>query len=67
MKCGHVTAGMEIQYKITIVEEKVGALARVGGGSTDTVFILGYKFIQHVLDIDPASLPDDEKLEELTL
>ena len=65
MKCGDKTVGMELHYKVMITEEKKGMMAKVGGGSTDTVVILGYKFIAHALDVDPEELPDDENLKAL--
>jgi hypothetical protein len=61
MKCGNKTVGMELHYKVVITEEKQGMLGR----GKDTVVILGYKFIAHVLDVDPNALPDDTDLKAL--
>jgi hypothetical protein len=65
MKCGDKTVGMELHYKVMIIEEKKGIMATVGRGTTDTVVILGYKFIAHALDVDPEELPDDKDLRSL--
>lgn len=63
---------MELHYKVIITEEKFGMFRRIGGlrrigelWADDTVVILGYKFIQHALDVNPAKLPDDEAVKAL--
>ena len=63
-KCDDKTVGMELHYKVIITEKK-GMLAKVGVGTTDTVVILGYKYIAYTLDVDPKNLPDDASLKTL--
>lgn len=64
---------MELHYKVIITDEKFGMFQRIAGlrrkgelWADDTVVILGYKFIKHALDIDPAKLPDDDAVKALT-
>ncbi len=52
---------MELHYKVMVVEERRGRL----DVSTDTVVVLGYKFMQHALDVDPKGIPDDEAVRSL--
>jgi hypothetical protein len=56
---------MELHYKVVITEQKTGVMAKVGRGTTDTVVLLGYKFISQVLDVDANQLPNDEDLRSL--
>mgnify|MGYP002804387164 FL=1 len=51
---------MELHYKVVITEDK----SMLHGKST--VVVLGYKFISHVLDVDPSTIPDDQDLRALT-
>ena len=59
-KCGSKTVGMELHYKVVITEDKSMLHAK------STVVVLGYKFISHVLDVDPSTIPDDQDLRALT-
>ena len=53
--------GMELHYKITMTESKANLW-----NSTDTVVVLGYKFIQYAMNVRPADLPDESSLKQLT-
>ena len=63
MRCDNSAIGMELHYKVMIAEEKTGMLKL----STDTVVVLGYKFIQYALNVDPSTIPDDQQTKALTI
>ncbi|XP_028398630.1 uncharacterized protein LOC114522196 [Dendronephthya gigantea] len=64
-RCGNKVVGMELHYKIIIMDKQVGVMSHVGRGTKETIVILAYKYIEHALSTDPSALPDEEKLKAL--
>ena len=56
--------GTEIHYKVKVLEETKGTVP--GFKSKDTVVLIAYKCIAHVMDLNPADFPDDEEYMQLT-
>ena len=55
---------IEAHYKVKVLEESKGTMFT--GRSKDTVVLIAYKCIAHVMDLNPAEFPDDEELKQLT-
>ena len=56
--------GIEIHYKVKVLEETKGTV--LGFKSNDTVVLIAYKCIAHVMDLNPAEFPDDKEHKQLT-
>ena len=56
--------GTEIHYKVKVLEETKGTVP--GFKSKDTVVLIAYKCIAHVMDLNPAEFPDDKEHKQLT-
>ena len=63
-RVGNKVYGMEAHYKVKVLEETKGSVP--GFKSKDTVVLIAYKCIAHVMDLNPAELPDDEEHKQLT-
>ena len=61
-RVGNKVYGIEAHYKIKILEETKGTKFK----SKDTVVLIAYKCIAHVMDHNPAEFPDDEEHKQLT-
>ena len=63
-RVGEKVYGIEAHYKVKLLEETKGNM--LTGRSKDTVVLIAYKCIAHVMDLNPAEFPDDEELKQLT-
>ena len=61
-RVGDKVYGIEAHYKVKVLEETKGAVFK----SKDTVVLIAYKCIAHVMDLNPAEFPDDEEHKKLT-
>ena len=50
---------IEAHYKVKVLKE-------ITGRSKDTVVLIAFKCIAHVMDLNPAEFPDAEELKQLT-
>lgn len=63
-RIGDKVYGIEAHYKVKVLEETKGNVP--GFKSKDTVVLIAYKCIAHVMDLNPAEFPDDEEHKKLT-
>ena len=63
-RVGNKVYGIEAHYKVKVLEETKGNMFT--GKSKDTVVLIAYKCIAHVMDLNPAEFPDTEELKQLT-
>ena len=56
--------GIEAHYKVKILEETKGSMP--GFKSKDTVVLIAYKCISHIMDLRPEDFPDKEEYEQIT-
>ena len=63
-RVGDKVFGIEAHYKVKILKETKGNMFT--GKSKDTVVLIAYKCIAHVMDLNPAEFPDTEELKQLT-
>ena len=56
--------GIEAHYKVKILEETKGNF--VTGKSQDTVVLIAYKCMSHVMDLNPENFPDTEEFKQIT-
>ena len=56
--------GIEAHYKVKILEETQGNF--VTGKSKDTVVLIAYKCMSHVMDLKPENFPDTEEFKQIT-
>lgn len=61
-RIGDKVYGIEAHYKVKVLEETKGTVFK----SKDTVVLIAYKCIAHVMDLNPAEFPDDEEHKKLT-
>ena len=61
-RIGDKVYAMEAHYKVKVLEETKGTVFK----SKDTVVLIAYKCIAHVMDLDPAEFPDAEEHKKLT-
>lgn len=55
--------GIEAHYKVKVLEEIKGN--RITGTSKDTVVLIAYKCMSHVMNLDPKDFPDDKALAQI--
>ena len=63
-RVGNKVYGIEAHYKVKVLEETKGSVRWFK--SKDTVVLIAYKCIAHVMDLNPAEFPDDEEHKQLT-
>lgn len=56
--------GIEAHYKVKILEEIQGNVFT--GKSKDTVVLIAYKCMSHVMDLNPENFPDTEEFKQIT-
>ena len=61
-RVGNKVYGIEAHYKVKVLEETKGTVFK----SKDTVVLIAYKCIAHVMDLNPEEFPDDEEHRQLT-
>jgi len=61
-RVGDKVYGIEAHYKVKVLEESKGTVFK----TKDTVVLIAYKCIAHVMDLDPAEFPDDDEHKQLT-
>ena len=61
-RIGNNVYGMEVHYKVKILEETKGW---VGARKKETVVLVAYKALAHSMDLRPEDYPDDDELQRL--
>ena len=60
---GNKVFGVEVHYKIKLLDETTGI--RYVSKTKDTVVLIAYKCLNHVMDLNPADYPNDEEYKQL--
>lgn len=61
-RIGDKVVGLECHYKVKIIEKSVGRFT----SSKETVCLIAYKYLVHILDKRPEEYLDDEETKRLT-
>lgn len=63
-RVGDNVYGLEAHYKVKVLKETKGTVP--GFKSKDTVVLIAYKLLTHLMDLNPAEFPDTEELKQIT-
>ena len=63
-RVGTKVFGVEVHYKIQMLDETTGY--KFVSRTKDTVVLIGYKCLNHAMDLNAADYPNDEEYKELT-
>ena len=62
-RVGNKVYGIEAHYKVKIMEEEKGSF--LSGSKKETVVLIAYKCLAHVMDLVPEEYPDDSDLKQI--
>ena len=63
---GKRSIGIEVHYKLKILEEtKGGGMLGMRGGSKNTALLIAYKYFAHVMDKPPSEIPSLEDIKKI--